>query len=142
VPPAVVGDFADSNFATSDAAMRFFATGCLAQWCKKIESEFARSVFNTPDAVLHLDLEGLLRGDYPAHAQALINLVRSGIVSADEARHELGYNPRGGEADRLQAQAIGGRPGGATEGNGATSDPGGGVGNGSGFRPNGSATLQ
>lgn len=130
VPPAVVGDFAESNFATSDAAMRFFATGCLAQWCAKVQAEFSRSVFNTPDAVLHLDLEGLLRGDYTAHATALINLVRSGVISQDEARHELGYNPRGGAADELRPQAVGGRPEGADEGQGATSDPGGSLSNG------------
>jgi HK97 family phage portal protein len=130
VPPAVVGDFAESNFATSDAAMRFFATGCLAQWVAKLQAEFSRSVFNTPEAVLRIDLEGLLRGDFNAHATALINLTRTGIISQDEARHELGWNPRGGDADRLQAQAIGGRPTGADEGQGATSDPGGNLGDG------------
>jgi phage portal protein BeeE len=141
VPPMVVGDFGDSNFATSDAAMRFFATGCLAQWIAKLQGEFARSVFNTPDAVLRIDLEGLLRGDFTAHAQALINLTRTGIISADEARHELGWNPRGGDADKLQPQAVGGRPSDTPDGGGDTIPPPGGN-RPPGIRPNGSATLQ
>jgi hypothetical protein len=101
-----------------------------------------RSVFNTPDAVLHFDLEGLLHGDYAAHAQALINLVRSGVVSQRRKRRaELGYNPRGGAADTLRPQAVGGRPDGAGDGEGnSLPDPGLIAG---GRKPgNGAATLQ
>jgi hypothetical protein len=46
-----------------------------------------------------------------------IAAVRAGVMSADEARIEAGLDPRGGEADQLQAQAIDGRPG-AEEGGG------------------------
>jgi hypothetical protein len=42
-----------------------------------------------------------------------VNRVRSSIASPDEARLAVGLDPRGGDADRLQATAVGGRPKGA-----------------------------
>ena len=131
-PPAVIGDYGDSNFATSDAAMRFFATGCLAQWITKLEREFSRTVFNSEDCCLSIDMGGLTRGDYAAVIQANVQAVRAGIMSADEARAEIGLNPRGGKADELQPQAIGGRPDGTGDGQGDSQPAPGGALNGSG----------
>jgi hypothetical protein len=39
-----------------------------------------------------------------------VNLVRCGIASPDEGRLAVNLDPRGGNADRLQATAVGGRP--------------------------------
>ena len=69
---------------------------------------------------MELDLSGLLRGDFASQVTAGVNLVRAGILSQDELREELGYNRRGGEADQLRPQAIGGRPDGVADGEGST----------------------
>jgi hypothetical protein len=96
-------------------------------------------VFTSADCVLSIDVGARLRGDYATMMSSNIGAVRAGVMSADEARIEAGLDPRGGEADQLQAQAIGGRPG-AEEGGGDTSPPFGPT-NGTGARPNGAGRL-
>ena len=62
-----------------------------------------------------------------------VNLVRTGIASADEARQAVELDPRGGDADKLIATATGGRPVGTADGAGDALPPlnGGGLTNGS-----------
>jgi hypothetical protein len=49
------------------------------------------------------------------HAARLLPATRAGIASPDEARLAVGVDPRGSDADRLQAAAVGGRPEGTGE---------------------------
>ena len=119
VPPPLVGIWRYSSFTNSQQANSWFGQNTLRPWCRAIEREFARSVFADPRRFsLELDLSGLLRGDFGSQVTAGVNLVRSGILSQDELREELGYNRRGGEADQLRPQAIGGRPDGVADGEG------------------------
>lgn len=100
VPPPLVQDYSHNTFTNSETAGRWFAMFCLASWARKIEAEFARSVFpvNGPHE-LELDLSGFLRGDpktrWDAHAIALAN----NVLDADEVRQVEGWNPRGVKAD-------------------------------------------
>jgi len=55
--------------------------------------------------------------------QTNIAAVRGGVMSADEARAEIGLDPRGGEANSLRPQAVGDRPDGAGDGEGDTPRP-------------------
>jgi hypothetical protein len=66
-----------------------------------------------------------------------IQAVRAGVMLADEARLEAGLDPRGGPADELVAQRVGGRPGGTEDGTDDTLPPPGGA-KGTG-RPSGTA---
>jgi hypothetical protein len=84
----------------------------------KVEREFSRVVINDPDVSLCFDLSGMLRGDFPQLVQSYVALTRAGIASPDEARLAVGLDPRGGDADRLQATAVGGRPEGTGDGDG------------------------
>jgi hypothetical protein len=77
------------------------------------------------------DLAGMLRGSYQDLMTTNINAVRAGIMSADEARAEIGFDPRGGEANELRPQGVGGRPPGTGDGDNLP-PPGGSA------RPNGS----
>ncbi len=99
VPPPIVQDYSHNTFTNSETAGRWFATFCLAPWARKIEAEFARSVFPTNGPYeLELDLSGFLRGDpeqrWAAHAIALTN----GVLDPDEVRQVEGWNPRKAEA--------------------------------------------
>lgn len=99
VPPPIVQDYSHNTFTNSETAGRWFATFCLAPWARKIEAEFARSVFPTNGSYeLSLDLSGFLRGDpetrWAAHKIAL----ESGVLDPDEVRQEEGWNKR---SDRL-----------------------------------------
>lgn len=95
VPPPLVQDYSHNTFTNSETAGRWFAMFCLAPWARKIEGEFARSVFPTNGPFeLELDLTGFLRGDpatrWQAHAIALTNKV----LDPDEVRQVEGWNPR------------------------------------------------
>lgn len=98
VPPPIVQDYSHNTFTNSETAGRWFATFCLAPWARKIEAEFARSVFPTNSQYeLELDLSGFLRGDpetrWAAHKIAL----ETGVLDPDEVREVEGWNPRGND---------------------------------------------
>lgn len=95
VPPPLVQDYSHNTFTNSETAGRWFAMFCLTPWARKIEAEFARSLFPiTGGLELELDLSGFLRGDpatrWQAHAIALSN----GVLDPDEVRQVEGWNPR------------------------------------------------
>ncbi len=130
VPPPIAGIWDHSTFTNSATAAQWFAQFTLLPWVKLIEAEFARAVFNDPDRFfLELDMGGLTRGDYASMMATNIGAVRAGVMTADEARQEAGLDPRGGDADRLMPQAVGGRPDGSGEGDGLPPMP----------KPNGAA---
>ncbi len=96
VPPPIVQAYENNTFTNAAQAGLWFATFCLSPWARKIEAEFARSVFpvNGPYE-LELDLSGFLRGDpetrWAAHKIAL----ETGVLDADEVRQIEGWNRRG-----------------------------------------------
>jgi HK97 family phage portal protein len=100
VPPPIVQDYSHNTFTNSETAGRWFATFCLSPWARKLEAEFARSVFPAGGPFeLELDLSGFLRGDpekrWAAHKIAL----DTGVLDPDEVRQIEGWNkrPGGGE---------------------------------------------
>jgi phage portal protein BeeE len=79
----------------------------LATWVRRIEAEFARSVFPAGGHYeLELDLSGFLRGDpqtrWAAHAIALANKV----LDPDEVRQVEGWNPGGRRNDEADHLAV------------------------------------
>jgi HK97 family phage portal protein len=95
VPPPLVQDYSHNTFTNSETAGRWFAQFTLGPWARKIEAEFARSVFPAGGPYeLELDLSGFLRGDpqtrWAAHEIAL----RNGVLDPDEVRQVEGWNPR------------------------------------------------
>jgi HK97 family phage portal protein len=96
VPAPVVGILDHATFTNSETLVRFFAQQTLAGYCRKIELEFARSVFGSSsgDFSLEISLDGLLRGD-PAQRWAAHKIaVDSQILSPNEIREIEGFNPR------------------------------------------------
>lgn len=99
VPPPLVQDYSHNTFTNSETAGRWFAMFTLAPWARKIEAEFARSVFpsNGPYE-LELDLSGFLRGDPATRWNAHKIALDAGVLDADEVRQVEGWNPRKVEA--------------------------------------------
>jgi HK97 family phage portal protein len=118
VPLPILNVWDHSTFTNSDTASQWFGQLTLAPWARKIEAEASRVLFNDPSYHLEIDLSALMRGSFVARTQAEIALVRAGILSADEIREQEGYSRRGGDADKLMAQSIGGRPTGTADGTG------------------------
>ncbi len=95
VPPPIVQAYENNTFTNAAQAGLWFATFCLAPWARKIEAEFARSVFAAGSGYeLELDLSGFLRGDpetrWAAHKIAL----ETGVLDPNEVRQIEGWNPR------------------------------------------------
>jgi HK97 family phage portal protein len=95
VPPPIVQAYENNTFTNAAQAGLWFATFCLSPWARKIEAEFARSLFPAGSAYeLELDLSGFLRGDpatrWAAHKIAL----ETGVLDPDEVRQIEGWNPR------------------------------------------------
>lgn len=101
VPPPIVQAYENNTFTNAAQAGLWFATFCLAPWARKIEAEFARSVFpaNGPYE-LELDLSGFLRGDPETRWAAHKIAIETGVLDPDEVRQIEGWNKRGvaGEA--------------------------------------------
>lgn len=96
VPPPIIGDYTHNTFTNSETAGRWFATFCLAPWARKIEAEFARSLFPVSSQnELELDLSGFLRGDPETRWNAHKIALEAGVLDADEVRQVEGWNPRG-----------------------------------------------
>lgn len=95
VPPPLVQDYSHNTFTNSETAGRWFAMFCLAPWARKIEAEFARSVFPTGGPYeLELDLSGFLRGDPQTRWAAHKIAIETGVLDPDEVRQLEGWNAR------------------------------------------------
>lgn len=96
VPPPLVQDYSHNTFTNSETAGRWFAMFTLAPWARKIEAEFARTVFGASGGYeLELDLSGFLRGDPATRWNAHKIAIETGVLDADEVRQVEGWNPRG-----------------------------------------------
>ena len=85
------------TFTNSREAGRWFAQFSLGPWVRKVEAEFARSVFTDPALHLEIDMSALMRGDAESRWQSHKIAVEAGILTADEVREIEGFNPRGEE---------------------------------------------
>lgn len=110
IPLPLLNIWDHSTFTNSDTASQWFGQLTLAPWCRKIELEFSRTLFNDPSYHLEIDLSALMRGSFASRIQSEIAMVRAGVLSQDEMREIEGWPRRGGSADQLQPQAVGGRP--------------------------------
>lgn len=114
VPPPLVQDYSHNTFTNSETAGRWFAMFTLAPWARKIEAEFARSVFPAGEPLsLVLDLSGFLRGDPKTRWDAHKIALDTGVLDKDEVRQIEGWNPRPQSDDEDSAEP----------GPGATGDP-------------------
>nr|WP_246605092.1 phage portal protein [Aquisediminimonas sediminicola] len=96
VPPPIVQAYENNTFTNAAQAGLWFATFCLAPWARKIEAEFARSVFPAGDNFeLELDLSGFLRGDPETRWNAHKIALETGVLDPDEVRQIEGWNKRG-----------------------------------------------
>ena len=96
VPPPIIQAYENNTFTNAAQAGLWFATFCLAPWARRIEAEFARSVFPTGSELeLELDLSGFLRGDPETRWNAHKIAIETKVLDPDEVRQMEGWNPRG-----------------------------------------------
>ncbi len=109
VPPAIIGDYEHSKFATADAMVRAFVMITLRNLAVRIERAINRQVLNvtneqgrlerafTKNLIYRIAIDGLLRGDPEQQAKAWQSYRMMGAATANEIRDDIGLNPIEGE---------------------------------------------
>jgi HK97 family phage portal protein len=109
VPPAIIGDYEHSKFATADAMIRAFVMITLRNLAVRVEKAINRQVLNvrTPQGTLErafsknmiyqIAIDGLLRGDPKTQADSWRVYREMGIAKTNEIREDIGLNPVPGE---------------------------------------------
>lgn len=111
VPPPLVQDYSHNTFTNSETAGRWFAMFTLTPMARKIEAEFARSVFPADEPLhLELDLSGFLRGDPKTRWDAHKIAIETKVLDPEEVRQIEGWNPREKPAEPEPAPGSGPAP--------------------------------
>ena len=102
VSPTLIQDLSKASYNTIEASQLNLVMNTLMPYIKLIETEFNRKLITSKDkgVIIELDENFLLRGDKNSTSNFLQKLVSSGIMTANEARHQLGLSPIAG-GDRL-----------------------------------------
>ncbi len=106
VPPAIIGDYEHSKFATADAMIRAFVMITLRNLCQRIEDAVYRQVlcvrgdngrlrraFGNKRLIYKFVLEGLTRGDAKSQAETHKVYREMGVQRTNEIRDDIGLNP-------------------------------------------------
>jgi HK97 family phage portal protein len=112
VPPPLVGIWDHSSFGSPASAAAWFGTFTILPIVRKIEAEFARTVFADQTGPYHLELDmtGLMRADPVAQQASNIAAVAAGVMTINEARFDLGLNPLPAAAAPLDGAIPGAEP--------------------------------
>lgn len=92
VSPVLVGDLTKASFSTLEAVQSEFLVHTLQPYIVMLEEEFNRKLGNGKN-VVNFDENSMLRSDKSAQATYYTQLVNTGIMSINEVRQELGYEP-------------------------------------------------
>lgn len=109
VPPTQVFQDSNVNYKSTESSQTILMTSTVMPLTKQIESEF-NSKLLTPTQRLHMkirfNLDDYYQNDPSVTATALANLVRGGVLTANDARQRLGMPPVEG-GDIVQMQGAG-----------------------------------
>lgn len=108
VPPAIIGDYEHSKFATADSMIRAFVMITLRNLVCRMEKSIYRQVLNvqqdgklarafTKPYIWRFAIDGLLRGDPKTNAETWAIMRQNGAASANEWRADVDMNPIDGE---------------------------------------------
>lgn len=100
-----LGDMEGYNYKGAEHEANVHVTDTILPWTVRIEQEMNRRFFTARedrDLYIKFDLDELRRGDSVSRAEYIRTLVFTGVITPDEARDMLDYNPKGGRADKLQ----------------------------------------
>lgn len=95
ISPTLLGDLTKSSYNTLEAANMEFLTHTLMPIITLIQDEFKRKLLKPSERNLYIDIEEayIVKPDKASLANYLSTLTTHGIISINEARQQLGYNP-------------------------------------------------
>src|SRR3546814_3366020 len=83
LPPVFLQDLSKGTFANTEQQDLFFVKHLIGQWAKRFEQQLNLKLFGqrrTTRKVEH-NLDGLMRGDFKARAEAVARLVQGGVYT-------------------------------------------------------------
>lgn len=103
ISPVLLGDLSHSSYSTIEASLLEFVTHTLFPYITLIENEFTRKLIKPSEKNLYIDLDEnyIVKSDKQSQANYLSTLVSKGIMTINEARHQLGLNPIEGADDLI-----------------------------------------
>lgn len=93
INPVLLGDLSHSSYNTIEDANIEFIQRTLLPNINLLEEEINRKLLPDSDQYIDIDEQELLKGDKKTLAEYYTKLVSNAILTVDEARISLGYNP-------------------------------------------------
>ena len=95
ISPVLLGDLSNTSYNTIEAVQNEFLLHTLQPYITMVENEFNRKLLKPSERQLNIILETneILRIDKQAQATYYATMLSNGIMSINEIRKELGYNP-------------------------------------------------
>ena len=104
INPILLGDLSNGvSYNTIEAVQQEFLVHTLQPYVTMIENEFNRKLLKPSERNLNITLETneILRTDKAAQAQYYATMLTNGLLTRNEVRKELGYNPVEGGDDLI-----------------------------------------
>lgn len=95
ISPVLLGDLSHASYNTIEAVQQEFLLHTLQPYVTMIENEFNRKLLKPSERKLSIVLETneILRTNKQAQGQYYATMLSNGILTRNEVRKELGYNP-------------------------------------------------
>ena len=95
ISPVLLGDLSNSSYNTIEAVQNEFLLHTLQPYITMVENEFNRKLLKPSEKKLNIILETneILRVDKQAQSNYYATMLSNGIMSINEIRRELGFNP-------------------------------------------------
>lgn len=103
ISPVLLGDLTKSSYSTIEATNIQFLSYTLTPYINMIEEELNKKLIGTGDNLhINLDETAILRTNKQETASYYNSLLSMGVLSINEVRKELGFNPvEGGDSHNL-----------------------------------------
>lgn len=104
IDPILIGVSGASSYNSIEQAQLSFLSHCIYPLISLIEAEFNRKLIKPSEKnriYLDFDENHIMFADKSATANYYATLVKNGIMTINEARHNLGYNPMDGGDDLI-----------------------------------------
>ena len=96
VPPHMIGDLDRATFSNIEHQDLAFYKATILPYLMLIEARLNKALLNVNTQCFKFDTSNLLRTDMATRVDTYNTLITAGVMNPNEARMELGYNPREG----------------------------------------------
>lgn len=109
INPVLLGDLSHSSYSTLEAAQQEFVLHTLWSYVIMVEQEFTAKLLKPSESNLSIELDEnyILKTDKNTQANYYNSLLSNGVLSINEVREKLGYEPiEGGDAHTIPYTKI------------------------------------